>query len=252
MADVSQTTKELRKQNPNVKIGAANYYIVDDKIHVTTAFIQLHFQRAGKKLSTRQITNWEKAGLEKSPYSKRTLKLYDFTYLLEWHSENISKSHSRRTKEKDSEESGKNEPNTMGDIDNLSETNADKFLKIEKLKEQMMKNAILLEEYVLADDVDKSMAEQAVIHISQFMNDKKTLPVLLENKDKAKISKLLEEHWHDHITDLNKLMHKEFDVDDTIYDAVKELTKRLVEGVKMSHIMKFLREINKPEKKGKK
>jgi hypothetical protein len=140
----------------------------------------------------------------------------------------------------------------MGDIDKLSETNADKFLKIEKLKEQMMKNAILLEEYVFADDVDKSMAEQAVIHISQFMNDKKTLPVLLENKDRAKIAKLLEEHWHDHIADLGKLMHKVFDTDDTIYDAVKELTKRLVEGVKMSHIMKFLREINKPEKKAKK
>ena len=58
-----------------------------------TVFIETYFG-----VSTRQVTNWEKKGLEKSEYSLHNQKLFELNYLLAWHSNNISKLMSKKTK----------------------------------------------------------------------------------------------------------------------------------------------------------
>lgn len=222
----SPTLKKLIKQNPSVKIKASEIYFIENKVFVTSAFIQARYG-----ITARQLTNWRIKGLESSEYSldgEKGTKLYELDYLVQWQDENIDKKKSKNAKGQKSVESSREQPYSDTDIDDVPEHEADRLLKIEKVKIERIKLAEMKKELIPADDTDKAMAEIGAIHVAQYQGDLKLLPILLEMKPKHEITVLLDEHYKARVEDMSTIANrKKVDGDTSLFDGIAKFIKSI-------------------------
>jgi len=233
----------LKKNHPEVKIESVEVYFIDKKMYVNMNFLSKYFN-----VTPRTVINWQDRGLIHSDFSLKNLKLFAFEATIEWVDRNINKTKAKGGKKSKSEmideaqkiEINEHSPEAHKDIDKVSEAEADRRLKIIKNKIEEMKLKELEGELVRAEDLDIAQAEQAVIHVAQYMNDKKLLPSLIEMKPRDDISKTLDELYQDRIENAHAIISKVCDIPITLYDLIQKLLENLAKGVKMSVIEKAL------------
>lgn len=237
------TFVKMKEANPKVKLVQTNVYFADGRLLVPRIFVQ-----EDMGVTSRSIMNWEKQGLEPSELSLPKLKLYDAKQLKQWHKENIDQKQSARSKtrnvEIDEDELDEDNPFAHMDLDKVPKVEAERRKEIEAVKKLMMQNDELEGRLVSVDDLDKAMAEQAAIHISDKTNDEKTLPTLLANKSQEEISELLYKHNQDKIETLGRIVAKEFDCDETLYDVIFSVLEKFDEGVSPKDIIKAVNDIS--------
>jgi len=199
-------------------------YMIDGKLYVTTSFVSAFFQT-----DPRNIRNWKKDGLSSKKERGIRQDLFLFNEVYKWTRENIDKGKSRAgKKKKESVEDMMEEPN-LRHIDDLSFEEAERRKKIAELKLANIK--IAKEEGLLieADDVDKAMYEQAIMHITKINNDEKIIPILLSLTEEQ--VKNLKEHNKDHIDLLHSQIEQRFKKDPSNYDIFHEILIARKRGV---------------------
>jgi hypothetical protein len=112
---------------------------------------------------------------------------------------------------------------------------AEEAATLARLKRQALEGSL-----VEADDLDKAMAEQAILHKTDKINDEKVLPTLLAGKDANEIAILLHEHNQERLTHFDRIINKEFKAPETLYNVVEAVLAKLSQGVSPDQIIKAI------------
>ena len=210
------------KQNPKIKIKIEEKYLLDNREIVSSKYLQ---QIWG--VTDKTIRNYLTQGM---PYltqeSSSRFKIFDLIECIAWRMEtiNLSKSNVSKLQQKESEsETTENE---------VSEANRRKIIADARKAEADASSAELKfknlnGELISIDDIDKAMAEQAVLHKTDLLNAEKVLPIVLENKSKAEIANVLKTNNQKRLDELDKLIKKEFKCEETLYEIIEAVIDNL-------------------------
>jgi len=181
--------------------------------------------------SDETLKGYAKRGLPKHELSSTNFSVYDLRSSDEWRTANVDPKAGgalRKSRQEFDPESEDSEVDV--DIEKISYDEADRRKKITDLKLSMLKVSEAEGKLVPADDLDKAMAEQAIMHKTDKLNDEKVLPLLLENKSASEIATLLYEHHQERLAQYDKLINLEFSSPITLYDIVATVLNVLAEG----------------------
>lgn len=192
--------------------------------------------------SIRSIQRNIDSGMPEHEESSEKLRLFDIENCIQWKKRNVNLEQSKRTKKNqaDEDEEGKefSDEEEQNIVDSLTDKQLAKIIEnnaylrkivgdadksVEEAARSKLKRQNEEGELVDADDLDKAMAELAVMHKTDRTNDEKILPILLEQKTSQEISALLYEHNKDRLDLLSKIIKKEFDCEETLYDIIEEV-----------------------------
>ena len=84
----------------------------------------------------------------------------------------------------------------------------DRQYKLEKVKIERVKYQELTGSLVKADDLDRTTAEQAILHKVNYMDDLEVLPTMLEKMERDEISTFLNNHYTKRMDDMRILLTK--------------------------------------------
>ena len=196
----SRNFKKVKDAFPELDIQQCETFMVGSKVLVTEKFLSDFFGVSG-----RAVRLWREKGLPLDGITVHNLNLYNLIDVIKWHLENV----------KEGSKSAiiiphLNKGNDYGDESNLdlsevSKDEADRRLQIQKVKNEEIKHKELTGKLIPAEDTDKVLAELGAVHVAQYRGDLKLLPMLLENKPKHEITKLLDEHYQSRIEDMHKI-----------------------------------------------
>lgn len=175
--------------------------------------------------------------------------VYDLAEVNEWRDNNVdvkkssnrlqkimSKPHSQREENIDEP---KTEPDSSAGYavrEMIAKTvQAEQQAAILTLKHEALKGSL-----VDAEDLDRAMAEQAIMHKTDKINDEKVLPTLLENKTASEIAEILHEHNQERLSHYDRLINKEFKQKETLYDVLEAVLLHLSKGANPSEIILVL------------
>lgn len=201
----------------------------------------------GKRLVSRRelCTLWEvteeairayhRRGFKKHDLSLRHMAIYDLEESEAWRMANVQVNGGNALMKRRAQNTSAEEHEQ--DIDHISFDEADRRKKIVDLKAAQVKLAEAEGRLVDADDLDKAMAEQAIMHRTDKTNDEKVLPILLENKSASDIAELLHKHNQERLSFFDQIINKEFDCKETLYDVVESVLIALSDGVTPSELV---------------
>ena len=207
------------------------------------------------KVKIRQLGNYVKQGMPIHSVGKRNKQMFNVDVCLEWQRNNIDKTMSMKSKSnlsikrvlKETKETKEVEVDIeRKDNRDLQVNDALRKLKAEaddaelKVKLNEIKLAEAEGRVVDANDLDKAMAEQAIMHKTDKINDENLLPILLENKSKDEIKKILIEHNSERLKMLDALIKKEFETPTTLYEVVEVVLQKLSKKTTLDEIIKAL------------
>lgn len=179
----------------------------------------------------RQVGNYVRDGMPIHSVGARNAQLFDIKACQLWRSKNIDKSMAVKTinikpSVIDYEETlAEEEIRQRSDLSRkytADAENAEINVELNKLKLEKERGIV-----VNADDLDKAMAEQAVIHKTDKTNDEKILPILLQNKTSAEIAILIHEHQQERLIMLDKLISKQFTSHSSLFDIIEQVLELL-------------------------
>ncbi len=180
-------------------------------------------------VSLRQIGTYKKYDEPLLPDKKDKVFFYETWSALSWYHSNIDQRKSASTKGTRFDSAQEDETDLH--IDEISEGEAKRRNEIAKLKLAEIKikkeNDVLID----AEDVDRAMSEQAVLYESSKKNDEKILPVLLENRSRDEIAKLLYAHNMKDSKSKHKLVNKVFKSSESFYDIAQVIFDAMTDGV---------------------
>jgi hypothetical protein len=193
----NSSLKKLVKNYPDMKIESTESYVINGELVCTTNFITSLYN-----IHRNQIGKWVKQGLQPHRYSLPKLMLFSPIDVILWHKTNI-KSTSKASKFAGSDKYDEDE--SKKDLSEVSKDEADRRLQIQKVLNEEIKHKELIGKLIPAEDTDKALAELGAVHVAQYRGDLKLLPMLLENKPKHEIQKLLDAHYKARVEDMDKL-----------------------------------------------
>ena len=189
-------------------------------------------------IKIRQITNYVKDGMPVHSVGKRNAQLFDMGACKKWRLENIDKTMSIKTTSTEERDKITEEDEELQKNDMLRKLKADADDAELKVQLNTIKLAEAEGRLVDADDLDKAMSEQAIIHRTDKTNDEKILPILLENRSSGEIAEILHEHNQERLNGLDKMINKVFDSKESMYEIVEEVLARLKDGVEPNTLIK--------------
>lgn len=210
----SKNFKKVKDAYPELDITQCETFMIGSKVLVTERFLADFYNVSG-----RTIRLWREKGLKLDAITVHNLNLYNLLEVIQWQLDNVKgKSSIIRTEAPDTiDESDK-------DISEVSEAEADRRLKIQKVLNEEIKHKELTGKLISAEETDKVLAELGALHIAQYRGDLKLLPMLLEKKPKHDISRLLDDHYKSRVEDMHKIVNvKGHEV--TIFERSKEDVK---------------------------
>lgn len=201
-------------------------------------------------LADGSLTRYIQKGLPVSPLSKDKFQVFDYAEVTEWRNKNIDLAAGRNAKSN----------RALPESDDLEDSASDSKPPLEKEKasltmRQMIadtkrseENALLAElkrkeaekSLIPSSAAEEALAEQAVIHASNYAHDKKLLPVQLENLPRHDIRTFLDQHYAGRMSDLKGLMAKQFDCEDTMLDIVHAAVQAINKGRSPEDIIKVI------------
>lgn len=188
--------------------------------------------------SDETLKGYAKKGLPKHELSSTNFSVYDLRISEEWRTANVDPKAGGALRKSRQEFDPDDEDSEVDlDIEKISYDEADRRKKITDLKLSMLKVAEAEGRLVPADDLDKAMAEQAIMHKTDKLNDEKVLPLLLEGKSASEIATLLYEHNQERLAQYDKLINTEFTATATLYDIVETVLQALTEGISPDQIV---------------
>ena len=215
---------KLRKQFPEASdIKDAGAVWVDGRLFVTNEFAQQFFG-----VVRRTITGWVGRGMPGKVQLDSMVVVWDFAQMLSWHSQNIDSGKGMGAKHNALVAEVRSAANPrVADLSDVDPRTADvetleRLKKYEDLKKIRLQNAELEGSLIPAEDQDRAMAEQAVIHLVQYQDDFEALPPALAMKSEAFIRQFLDQHYERRIDAVHSFITKEFDVPDKLHVKILE------------------------------
>jgi len=208
---VSRNLKKVTEAFPELDIVQCECFMIGAKVLVTERFLSDFYGVSG-----RAIRLWREKGLPLDAITVKHLNLYNLSVVINWNLKNIKqKSKSSFIDEDINTELHKN-------IKEVTKEEADRRLQIQKVLIEQLKHDELVGKLVRADDLDKTLAEQAVMHKVSYMEDLETLPTLLQDMSKSSISNFLQDHYANRMENALTLMTKVFKEEDTLHSIIKK------------------------------
>jgi len=167
------------------------------------------------KVSKRMVQNYKEKGLEHHKTSVKGAIVYDLVYAMKWYYAVTEKTIETEQKAPPIRDSGQELNMKMLIIDHET--------KEQKLMTERLKYKELAKTLVKAEDLDRSMAEQAVLHKTYYMDDLELLPVALDGMDRDGISTFLNEHYKTRVENAQSFIKKTFKLPNHLYTKVMEL-----------------------------
>lgn len=224
MSDEKKRWDDFRKKNPKIKIEVEEKYLLNSREIVTAKYLQKLWG-----VSDRTIRTYVNDGMPLLKESSHRFKIFDLIECISWRMTQIDLTKSNVSKQQE-EESEVESLASRAAIANLTEQIDKAEIASEEKLIKIMKRKELEGSLISVDDVDKVSAEQAVLHKTDIMNAEKILPTILENLDKGEVAEALREHNQKRLDDLDELIQKEFDCDETLYEIVIEAINALQEN----------------------
>lgn len=170
------------------------------------------------KVSKRMLQKYkEEKGLEHHKSSVKGAVVYDLVYAIKWYFACTDKLLITRQVAPVKENSGHELITKMNKLDH--------DIKEQKLKTDKLKHDELNKTLVKAEDLDRSMAEQAVLHKTYYVDDLELLPIALDGMKKDEISEFLNEHYTARLENASSFIQKLFDKPNFLYNKIMELLK---------------------------
>ena len=223
--DVDIKTEVVRKVNGVIVISKKG---LADKWHTTPRNIQRYVAKGMPIAEELCITNFSVYPLKACEYWKE-LNL-DKT-------KSLSKSNAVIDTLPEQSNSSPEEPDEKHDAVRKQKADADKAEHEAVISE--LKKKKLDESLIDSESLDIAQAELAAIFITNYINDKKLLQVLLKRKESHEIKHVLEQHYKKRIEDLDKLVNKVFDeCDNTAYEVMQAVLTQMGDGVSPDELIK--------------
>jgi phage terminase Nu1 subunit (DNA packaging protein) len=208
--------ERLERENPSAKIDTGLVYSINGK-----AYGDIHVAAAVLGVSVRRVNSMRAKGMEvEELYTDGKEVVFDLKYIIRWQA-----THLRMEGSAAKGNASKQKPIATqdSDLDSLDHNEADRLLKIEKLKEQKIKNAATKGELIPAEDTDRVSAELAALHMVQYKNDLELLPTILEQKKRQEISGILDDHYRTRMEEMHGLVRKVIPITEkTVYQRLKD------------------------------
>lgn len=178
------------------------------------------------------------------------LSVYDLSIVNAWRDQNIDDNNGRAAEKKRKALSAPSSETLPEDLENdnpqkptddknyalremiAKTTSAEEDAKTKTLKRQLLEGRL-----IPADELDKAMAEQAMLHKSDKLHDENALPAMLENKSASEIKELIYQHNLKRLSRLDELINKELDSKVALYDVIEATLVKLTEGVSLDEIL---------------
>lgn len=207
--------------------GVETRYFIDGRQIVSKAELAKAIGVTG-----RTLIRYVEMGMPLHELSKPNFNVFDIEACLQWRHENVKKDKSKSAMTRKKQGADEPEPvdETGMDVDEISFYEAERREKVLKVKLAQIKLDVEEGKYILADDVDKSMAELAAIYVSNYHFDKKQLPIDLEHLDKSEIASRLSVHFSKRINDLQKFLESDWEGDESLYEVVQQCSSMLRDG----------------------
>ena len=180
---------------------------VDNELFVSRKFLENWYD-----VGRTAVINWfSTKGAEHSSFDDKWCNFKEFQY---WHSKNINKSFSNKSKNsKDFEDDDVFDGEfleSLTDEERRALTNSakdplDRLKDIKEIQKRDIANKEALGQLVPAERLDFGMSELAMIQIGQYRNDKRILPKKLEVKKAKEIDVILDNLYEKRIKDLSKI-----------------------------------------------
>lgn len=199
--------KNFKKAYPDGELLTKETFIYDGVLLITEDGLASFFG-----VTVRQILNLKKAGMQTHRASTKGAKVYDIIYVIKWW-----ESHKKKILPSQFVTDSKEDDRP---IEEQTEEELDRKLKVEKVKIERLKHSELAGKLVKAEDLDRAMAEQGVLHRTYYMDDLELLPVALDGMDKDEISAFLDEHYSSRIENASSFINKLFKTPDHFYKKI--------------------------------
>ena len=234
--ELKELSKWKKLEESGAKIVLKRF--INDKEVISKQELMLHM---GK--NKRTVERYIKDGMPKSELSTQRFQIFNIKDCESWRDGNIDKTMAMKTDRLISQEnidsaSNEDEDDVKVKSDMERKLKADADDSELKVKLNELKLAEAEGRVVDADDLDKAMAEQAIIHKTDKTNDEKILPILLENKSASEIYEILHEHQQERLGMLDSLINKTFKSDETLFDIVEVILRKLKDGTEPESIIK--------------
>jgi DNA-binding transcriptional MerR regulator len=191
--------KKVQDAFPELDITPCDAFHVGAKVLVTEKFLSQFYN-----VTDRTIRLWKEKGLKVDPITVHNLNLFNLVDAIQWQLDNVDSKKSSIIK---TDNKPTYEDELSLDLSKVSKEEADRRLQIQKVLNEEIKHKELTGKLIPAEDTDKALAELGAVHVAQYRGDLKLLPMLLENKPKHEISKLLDEHYKTRVEDMHKLVN---------------------------------------------
>jgi len=215
-----------------------------------TVFKQELAEALGIKI--RQVGNYIKQGMPIHSTGKRNVQMFDVEECLKWQDKSVNKEFSAKnlTPAKVDRlidiDKSKREENQIEDKEVAADDINDMLRKLKadadraETESELAKLKLSLQSGLLVDanDLDRAMSELAIVHKTDKIHDENLLPVILENKDAGEIKLLLQEHNHDRLAMLDKIVNKQFKSEETLYEIVEAILHQLKDGIEPESLIK--------------
>ena len=175
-----------------------------------------------------------------------TTTLFQVFYLTDcekWRSQNIDGTkqlHTLPPRNKEITPDMMSELESLTDLERKLKADADKAEADAELTK--IKLSLAQGDVVNAEDLDKSMAELAVIHKTDLTNQEKIFPISLANKDANEIAKIVHEYNQDRLKTLDMLMNKEFKSKNGLYEIISKVLDMLADDIEPDTILERIKE----------
>ena len=201
------------------------------------------------------IKGYVKKGMPKSELSHPSMAVYDLAAVNAWREVNVDTKRGmaaqklRRERESNlpppPSEDLETDASDQADPKSLSKYATDQVIAesekavenalITKLKRQQMEGSL-----IDSETLDITLAEQAVIYTTNYVNDKKLLPIQLENKSRGEIRQFLDQHYANRMSDLRGLIEKVFECDESLYDVIQAVLEAFLKGTSPKGVIEAL------------
>jgi hypothetical protein len=199
------------------------------------------------------IKGYVKKGMPKSELSVPSMAIYDLATVNAWREANVdSKRGMAAAKLRREKEEGL-PPATSEDaeIDSvpggkslsqyaIAEAIAESERAVENATITKLKRQILDGSLIDSETLDITLAEQAVIYTTNYVNDKKLLPIQLEQKSRGEIRQFLDQHYSNRMSDLRLLIEKVYDCDESLHEVIQAILEAFIRGETPSKLIEVI------------
>ena len=192
--------------------------------------------------SAKTIQRYISDGMPTHKVSTRAFQVFDIEDATAWRDKSIDKVQSQKTASRQTEmevggDGEKKELKVVTDMERKLKADADKAEEdavIAELKRKKEEGSL-----ISTKELKATLADLTTVFMTLYMNDKKLLPVQLQDKNTNEMRDYLDGHYAKRIEDLQRYIDLEFEGSDkTLYDIIYKILEQLRDGLHIDELLK--------------